>query len=99
MINIIRGKILILEIKKKLILFIAFLIIISPWLIRNMLHFGFSLNGLLGNYSNAISRVSGTYYSFGQFLLWILPYFATIILSPGIIFGICAFISLHSKNG
>jgi len=98
LINIIKKKRLILEIKKKLMLFITFLIIISPWLIRNMLHFGFSLNGLLGTYSNAISRVSGSYYSFGQFLLWILPYFAAIILGTGIIFGICAFISLRSKN-
>ncbi len=97
-VRMLRGADILLEIKKRAIFFTVSLSIISLWFLRNAFHYGFSLGGIMGSYSDAVTRVSTNYYSFWQFLLWLLPYFATIILGSGIIFGILSLCTLKSKD-
>jgi len=75
------------QIKRKIILLGVSLIVVSPWLIRNLLAFGFSLQGLLGRY---IAEVPGQTASFNYFSrgYWTLLYSTYAILSGGILFSI-----------
>ena len=75
------------QIKKKIILYIVALAIMSPWLIRNLLFFGFSINSILGGYENEVSTGIKSYYPISIFA-WFLLYLGFLILSTGIIFAI-----------
>ncbi len=72
------------QIKRKLILLLVSLITISPWLIRNVLTFGFSIQGMLG-YSLEVSSVKSNF-SLPFILYWILLYLSYLILASGILF-------------
>lgn len=83
------------EIKKKTIIGITSLVIVSPWLIRNAINFGFTLRGLLGQYSIEITKQVNNY-SLNIFY-WILLYSAYFLLASFIIITIFAFSNIKEK--
>tara|TARA_Y100000310_G_scaffold343159_1_gene449516 strand:- start:30670 stop:32385 length:1716 start_codon:yes stop_codon:yes gene_type:complete len=69
-------------IKKSLIYLIPFLLIISPWIIRNLLLFGDSSKVGINYYqTNFVTSLN-----YPSFLLWILLYIGLIVISSGVIF-------------
>ncbi len=86
-----------IQIKKKLILALFTLLIITPWLIRNYIHFG--ITGLLEfiDYSPQLSNIQ-TIFSIPQFLSWIVLYLGFLILSSGIIFFILSLTAIKQQK-
>src|SRR3989344_2130823 len=74
----------ILNIKKKLVMGIISLILVMPWLLRNIFTFGFSIDGMLGHYATEVS-ISSSSFNFAAFFFWILIYLCFLMLSSGFI--------------
>ena len=83
------------EIKKKIVIGIVSLVVVSPWLIRNALSFGFTLKGLLGQYSIEITKQVSNYPL--NIFYWILLYLAYFLLASFFIITIFAFSNLKEK--
>ncbi len=83
-------------IKRKMAVFLAFGLIILPWLIRNALLFGFSMKGMLGGYSNEVEVIETFQFSFTSFLSFIFIHFSYLIIASGIIFFVGSIILLCS---
>ncbi|MEK6948153.1 MAG: glycosyltransferase family 39 protein [Nanoarchaeota archaeon] len=75
-------------IKNVIIHYISSLIIILPWFIRNGINYGFTIKGLLGQYSTVITDVTSSGTILLPFINWFIIYFAYLILSTGVIFPI-----------
>jgi 4-amino-4-deoxy-L-arabinose transferase-like glycosyltransferase len=85
------------QIKRKIILLGISLIVVSPWLIRNLLAFGFSLKGLLGLYIMEVPGQTTTFNYFSR-AYWTLLYASYAILSGGILFSILNIKLLFQKK-
>ena len=83
-------------IKNVIIHYISSLIIILPWFIRNGINYGFTIKGLLGQYSTVITDVTSSGTILLPFINWFIIYFAYLILSTGVIFPI--YYALSYKN-
>jgi len=77
-----KNKILIF--KKKFVMGIVSLIVVLPWFLRNILIFGFSIEGIFGHYATEVSVYSSGF-NFAAFLFWILLYLCFLMLSSGFI--------------
>ena len=75
------------QIKKKILAGIITLLVISPWIIRNIIEFGFSIRGIIGGspYLQLTTTLSGKY-TFISFLTLLIFYLAFLIISSGILF-------------
>ncbi len=71
------------------------LLTVLPWLIRNGLIFGFNLGGLVGQYGTSAGKLQ---VNLTQLLLpffnWLLLYSVYLLLASGILFGVCALLSM-----
>ncbi len=83
------------EIKKKLLMGSLSLAIVSPWLIRNVLNFGFSLEGVLGQYSSDITKQVGGYPL--NMFYWIVLYSGYLLLASFVVVAILAFSNMKEK--
>lgn len=70
------------------------LIVVLPWIIRNILIFGFSIKGIFGDYTDNVVRV----FRFDLFIWWFFAYIGYILLSTGILFGLYLFVGYKIKN-
>src|SRR3989344_2877054 len=66
------------QIKRKIVMGLTTAVIFIPWLIRNGLIFGFTKEGILGNYSGLVQNYSFSYHSL---IIWIILYIAFLLLS------------------
>ncbi len=69
-------------IKFAIIMGLVSLVVISPWIIRNGLTFGFTLSGLLGQYANEAPSQASSIYSI---IIWFFIDLGYLILASGII--------------
>ncbi|MBS3152070.1 glycosyltransferase family 39 protein [Candidatus Woesearchaeota archaeon] len=70
------------QVPKKIVILVISLIIFSPWLIRNGFIFGFTINGVLGNYSNAVQSTEINYLNL---VIWPMLYLSLLLISSLII--------------
>lgn len=83
------------EIRKKIIMGLISLAVVSPWFIRNITLFGFSLRGILGQYSiEATKQVE--HYSLNMFY-WSALYISYLLLASLIIFSILNLSNIKNK--
>ena len=77
----------IVQLKRKTLMGVSALIIISPWLIRNIIAFGFSLKAILGigGSVQVLASISQRY-TLAAFSTTFIFYIAFLILSTGVIF-------------
>ena len=74
-----------LELKKRGILTLTFMVIILLWVIRNGLLFGFKLNGILtGNQAKEVAFALSKNYTIESFITLFIFYLAYYILSSGV---------------
>lgn len=85
-----------MAIKKKWGVFLAYALIVSPWFIRNGYHFGYSLQGMLGGYFTEIEAIETIQFSFGSFIYFVFTHFSYLIIASGIIFFASSIMLLHS---
>ncbi len=83
------------EVHKKLIMGLVSLIVVSPWLIRNIALFGPSLKGIIGQYSSEVTKEVSYY--FRSLIFWLIIYTSHIFLALWIIFPGLAFLNLKNK--
>jgi len=69
--------------KNVLIFFGLAIVILLPWFLRNVLHFGFSLNGLLGRYVAEVPIIGG-HHTFYSIFIWLLLYLSYSIIALGV---------------
>jgi len=82
---------------KKILLILIILITVSPWIIRNLLLFGFNLSSIFGIYLSE-SKSLDTPTRIYPLLIWLINYIGYLLLSSGIIFMIFTFIKTKNKN-
>lgn len=91
-------------IKKKWAVFLAAGLTVLPWLIRNALHFGFSLRGIIGRYSDEIEVLNTIDFSIITYLYYVLTHFSYLTIATGIIFFatsmllLCAFLNKKQSS-
>jgi len=69
--------------------YLVSLVLVFPWLLRSVLKFGFSVSGATGNYGVVAEKLGNNLSSLLlPFLNWIVLYFAYLVLSSGILFGL-----------
>jgi len=76
--------------KKHFLILLSSLIFILPWMLRNLLTFGFNIGNIFGGYRPP----PGTVFSYGGFLsfvTWGLLYLGYFVLASGIIFPLTSF--------
>ncbi|MBS3175065.1 glycosyltransferase family 39 protein [Candidatus Woesearchaeota archaeon] len=83
------------EINKKLVMGLIVLLVIFPWIIRNIINFGFSISGFLGHYTGEITNQS-TYY-FRSLMFWIITYLSYLWIAALIIFPVFLLSNLKEK--
>jgi hypothetical protein len=74
-----------LLIKKWIVLVVAILTIL-PWIIRNVQLFGFSLFGILGNYSNEVATEAGPAMSLPVFIWYMVNHISYLVIGSAVIF-------------
>ena len=83
------------EIKKKTVMGLTTLIVILPWFIRNAINFGFSLQGMLGQYSSEITKQVSNYPL--NMIYWIVLYSIYFLFTSFIIITLLSFSNLKEK--
>jgi len=79
------------EWKKFLLIGGISLLVVSPWLLRNVFAYGFSLSGLLGKgYALEVTKNKDVLFLF-PFLVWTVLYSGFLILASGIVFSMNVF--------
>ncbi|MBI2107149.1 glycosyltransferase family 39 protein [Candidatus Woesearchaeota archaeon] len=86
------------QIKKKTVLFLAFLVTILPWLVRNGMLFGFDFSGLTGHYAKEASSTLNIFQALPNVGSWTLLYISFLVLASGVIFFLMSFSTLFSKD-
>ena len=82
-----------LQIKKKIIMGFFTLITITPWLLNKGIVNGFTVKGIIGQYSlEATNKI--TYNYFSNLIYWLSAYTVYVCLASGIIFFLLAFSSI-----
>jgi len=78
--------------------YIASLVTVFPWILRNLKLYGFKISSLFGAYSGSNLAALGSSNIFIPFLNWTVLYFGYALLASGILFGIYFLSGIKSKN-
>lgn len=98
LINLVRKKRLVESVKKKVVLFLMAFITIIPWLIRNGVLFGFTVNGIIGKYMVAVTDATNVHHSLGKFFVWMVLHFGFLILASGVLFYLTSLLAVKDKR-
>lgn len=82
------------QVKKKIVMLAIAFLVMSPWLIRNTIHFGFGISSLFGNTSTINEGLSKFYIL--PFIEWIIMHLGYAILASGILFFVISAILLFN---
>ncbi len=88
-----------LLVRKILVIGLVSFLVVSPWLVRNGLLFGFTTDGILGSYASELSdsRVGEAWSAFWPLVTWSLVYLGYIALASGVVFFILSFMVFKRK--
>ena len=81
--------------KSAVISIASFVILMIPWLLRNLSLFGSSTTSIFGGYSAYLEK---TTFSFPSFLMWLIIYTGIIIISTGFIYSLLNIIQFKNQK-